>query len=86
MDIPVTALWGIASGLLGAGAAWGGLLMRSRTNAARIEEVKTDHDVQLEAIRQTLADLAKQQAEHRTETTDRLARIETKIDAVLSKE
>lgn len=86
MDIPVTALWGICSGLIGAGAAWGGLLMRSKANAARIEEVKMEHDADLESIRRVLSELAKTQAEHRTETTDRLARIETKIDAVLSKE
>lgn len=86
MDVPITAVYGIVSGLIGAGVAWGGLIVRSRNNAARIEEVKTDHDAQLEAIREVLSDLAKTQAEHRTETTDRLARIETKIDAVLSKE
>jgi hypothetical protein len=83
MDVPLTIVYSVVAGLLAAGVSYGGLLMKSRTNSLRIEQVKKDHDADIAEIRELISDLSEAQSEHRTETTDRLARIETKLDHLL---
>lgn len=85
MDIPITALWGIASGLLGAGVAWGALMSRTNHNVKRLEEAEARHQEDVDSLSGRLEGLAKMHAAHRQETTDRLARIETKLDQLIDK-
>jgi DNA-binding GntR family transcriptional regulator len=83
MEVPASIIWSAASGLLAAGVAYGGLAMKARGNAARIEAVKVEHDADIAGIRATLQGLAAAQSAHRVETTDRLGRIEEKLDQLL---
>lgn len=57
--------------------------MRNRATAHRLEDVKQEHDADIAGIKAALQDLAMLHTTHRVETTDRLARIEEKLDAVL---
>ena len=81
--ISVATLWSVGVGILTAGIGYGDLLLRSKTTAQRIEEVRTESQEDRDELKQALAKLAEAHVEHRRETTDRLARIETKIDVLL---
>jgi hypothetical protein len=84
MEISLVTIIAIITGLLSAGAVWGSLTMRSRANTTRIEEVKSEHDKDIEDIKAAVQSLALAQESHRMENTDRLARIETKLDSLIS--
>lgn len=72
--------------MLGAAAAYGGLVVKGRSTAARVEAVKNEHDADISEIRENLHRLSVDAHDHRLETNDRLARIETKLDNLLSRE
>jgi hypothetical protein len=76
-------LWTAGVGILAAGIGYGDLLLRTKTTAQRIEEVRDESQTDRDELKKSLADLTKMHLEHRRETTDRLARIETKIDHLL---
>lgn len=83
MDAAV--IWSILASTIVVAASYGGLLMRERSNRLRIDEVKTDTEADRDALRKELTALAEDQAKHRTETTDRLARMETTLNLVAAK-
>lgn len=83
MEVTLATIIAITTGLVSAGAVWGSLTMRSRANSQRIEEVKSEHDRDIEDIKAAVQSLALAQENHRNESTDRLARIETKLDRLI---
>lgn len=86
LSIPARMAYTFLAGAVSLGAVWGHLVHRSRSNTARIDKIEIEHEADIEALRESITNLAEQQAAHRTETTDRLARIETKLDQLITRE
>ena len=89
-----TFLWTVGIGILTLGIAYGDLLLRSKSNTehisenksetlSRIEEVRHESKEDRDELKVALEKLSAFHLEHRRETTDRLARIETKIDHLI---
>jgi len=76
-------LWAIILGAVTVAVSYGGLLMRVVANAKRITEVEGRMSQEISVLRIGINDLADRAAEHRVETTDRLARIEAKLDTLV---
>lgn len=73
----------IASILLSVGIAYGVLRVKSSTTAARLDELEEEALAMDQAMQAKVAALANEVARHKQDTTDRLARIETKLDILL---
>lgn len=87
MDVPIaaTALASLASGLFGAGVAWGTIRFKVKTMETRLAKLEEDHIAETNSLYGRLDTMQQSFDKYRTETTDRLARMETKLDILVSK-
>lgn len=83
LQLPLSLLWMAGAGIFGAGGAWGVLAMRGNQAISRIETVEIAHKAADAALDDKIADIQYELHAHKAETTDRLARIETKMDVLL---
>lgn len=86
MDVPlvITGLASLASGLFGAGVAWGTIRLKVKTMETRLNKLEQAHLEETATLYGRLDLMQSSFDKHRSETTDRLARIETKVDILLS--
>lgn len=75
----------LASVLLSVGIAYGVLRVKSSTTAARLDELEAEALKLDTAMQVRVEKLANDLSHHKQDTTDRLARIETKLDILLQK-
>lgn len=60
-------------------------MSRTKGNAVEVARVERRQQEDKRALERRLDELAEQQRAHRHDTSDRLARIETKLDALLGR-
>ena len=82
-NLPILAAWSIGAAIFGAGGAWGVLTMRGQQALKRIESVERNCIEADEKLETQIGELKYEVNAHKEETTDRLARIETKMDVLL---
>lgn len=80
IQVPVEFIWTLVVGAITVAVSYGGLLVKVIANTTRIAEVERAAGREVSILRETIREVAEAQAAHRNETTDRLARIESKID------
>jgi hypothetical protein len=75
--IPATAI------ILSIGVAYGMLKVKSQTTSARLDELEKEALGMDQAMQLRVDNIARDLSVHKHDTTDRLARIETKLDILL---
>lgn len=85
MELSAVGLWAIVAGVFGAGSAWGFSRMKHSSTVSRLDRVETEQKAHDAALGERIDGVARDMAAHKQETTDRLARIETKLDVLLSR-
>jgi len=73
-----------ASAVIAASVAWGAMRMKVANQTETISRLRVDRIAAERALDARVDGLAKDMTTHRQETTDRLARIETKLDLLLT--
>jgi hypothetical protein len=74
----------VASVILSVGIAYGVLRVKSATTATRLNELEAEALRLDTAMQVRVEKLTSELSHHKADTTDRLARIETKLDILLS--
>jgi hypothetical protein len=72
-----------AAVLISVGVAYGMLKTRSVTMEARLDELEKEALALDNSMQGRVGDIARQLSDHKQEVTDRLARIETKLDILV---
>ncbi len=78
------AKW-LVPALLGLAAAWGALRMKIATQNEEIKRLRIDRIEAEKELDERIENLSHELQEHRVESADRLARMETKLDTVIAK-
>lgn len=72
--------------ILSIGIAYGVLKVKSATTATRLDQLEAEALTLDKAMRERVESIANDLSNHKHDTTDRLARIETKLDILLQKQ
>jgi hypothetical protein len=80
------SLWAVIEIAVVVGIAYGILKVKTQATSQRLNELEKEALALDAAMQIKVHDLAVELAHHKQDTTDRLARIETKLDVLLQKD
>jgi uncharacterized membrane-anchored protein YhcB (DUF1043 family) len=80
------SLWAVIEIAVVVGIAYGILKVKTQATSQRLNELEKEALALDAAMQIQVPDLALEIAHHKQDTTDRLARIETKLDVLLQKD